>query len=104
MLPETNMTGTATTAGIPCDSMLAPRIPVNAITDPTERSIPPVRITKVSPTARTTRYALSRSSADRLPGPRNFGNRAYAPMSSKIKIATAANVGMSDAWRLMNVE
>jgi hypothetical protein len=98
-----SMIGTATTAGIPCARRLAPRIPVKAMTEPTDRSIPPVRITNVRPTARTTRYALSSSSAERLPGLRNFGNRACALMRSTIRIATAANVGMSDARLLMKV-
>ena len=35
--------------------MLAPSIPVNDISAPTERSIPPVRITNVIPTARISR-------------------------------------------------
>ena len=49
------MTGTATAAGIPRPRRLASRMPVNAITEPTDRSIPAVRMTNVMPTAMTIR-------------------------------------------------
>ena len=49
------ISGTATAAGTPCAITLAQRMPVKAMTDPTERSMPPVRMTKVMPTASTSR-------------------------------------------------
>ena len=53
--PARRMTGTATAAGIPRPRRLASRMPVNAITEPTDRSIPAVRMTNVMPTAMTIR-------------------------------------------------
>ena len=53
--PMTSMIGTTRAPGTSSRSRLAPNIPVNAMTDPTERSMPPVRITNVIPTARMNR-------------------------------------------------
>ena len=47
--------------GQPSCSVLAAIIVDSATTEPTERSMPPVRITKVMPTASTIRNALSMS-------------------------------------------
>ena len=49
-------------------SSLAHRIPVSASTEPTDRSMPPVTMTNVMPTARISRKALSSSSADMFRG------------------------------------
>ena len=49
------MTGITTIGGHALGEQARARMPVKAMTDPTERSMPPVRITKVMPTARTTR-------------------------------------------------
>ena len=56
------------TGDTPALSSLAHRIPVRASTDPTDRSMPPVTITNVMPTARISRKALSSSSADMFRG------------------------------------
>ena len=48
-------------AGQPASSVRAAIIVERATTDPTERSIPPVRMTKVIPTASTIRKALSKN-------------------------------------------
>ena len=53
--PPPSMIGTTTDDGRPSRSRLAPIIPENDITAPTDRSIPPVRITNVIPTARISR-------------------------------------------------
>ena len=45
--------------GQPISRVLAAIIVDSATTDPTDRSMPPVRITKVMPTASTIRNALS---------------------------------------------
>ena len=66
--PPRIITGIVMTAGTPSDSIRAQSMPVNAMTEPTDRSMPPVRITKVMPTARISRYALSSSSAEMLRG------------------------------------
>ena len=53
--PVSSITGATTADGRPSRMRLAPSIPVKAITAPTDRSIPPVRMTKVIPTARISR-------------------------------------------------
>jgi hypothetical protein len=53
--PVASIVGATTDDGSPCRSRLAPIIPVNDITAPTDRSMPPVRITNVMPTARISR-------------------------------------------------
>jgi hypothetical protein len=53
--PATSMRGITTGAGTPVLRSFAASIPVKAITAPTERSIPPVRMTKVIPAASTIR-------------------------------------------------
>lgn len=53
--PAAIMTGTAMNGGTPESRSLAPRMPVKPMTAPTERSIPPLRITNVMPTARISR-------------------------------------------------
>ena len=53
--PPRIISGTTTIAGSPSASSFAHRMPVNAMTDPTDRSMPPVRITNVMPTARISR-------------------------------------------------
>ncbi len=58
--PITSTSGKATSGEIPQKPIaLARKTPVKAITDPTDRSIPPERITKVMPTAMIPRKALS---------------------------------------------
>ena len=58
--PITSTSGNATSGDIPQKPIaLARKTPVKAITDPTDRSIPPERITKVMPTAMIPRKALS---------------------------------------------
>ena len=58
--PITSTSGKATSGDIPQKPIaLARKTPVKAITDPTDRSIPPERITKVMPTAMIPRKALS---------------------------------------------
>ena len=58
--PITSTSGKATSGEIPQKPIaLARKTPVKAITDPTDRSIPPERLTKVMPTAMIPRKALS---------------------------------------------
>jgi hypothetical protein len=57
----TKISGTTTTGGQPPASIAAAIMVDRATTAPTDRSMPPVRITKVMPTASTIRYALSTS-------------------------------------------
>ena len=58
--PITSTSGKAASGEIPQKPIaLARKTPVKAITDPTDRSIPPERITKVMPTAMIPRKALS---------------------------------------------
>ena len=51
----TKINGMTTTGGHPPASIAAAIMVDNATTAPTERSMPPVRMTKVMPTARTIR-------------------------------------------------
>ncbi|CAB4926512.1 unannotated protein [freshwater metagenome] len=60
--PHSNTTAMTSSGGQPNCSVRAAIIVDSATTDPTERSIPPVRMTKVIPTARTMRNELSISS------------------------------------------
>ena len=53
--PPRMIAGITTAAGWPAASRSAQRMPVKAITEPTERSMPPVTMTKVIPTARISR-------------------------------------------------
>ena len=56
----TSSTSAITGTGLhPAASSFAASTPDSATTEPTERSMPPVRITKVIPTASTMRKALS---------------------------------------------
>ncbi len=55
MAPLRMTTGMTTAGGCPSPRSFAHRIPVNAMTDPTDKSIPPVRMTQVIPTARISR-------------------------------------------------
>ena len=55
------ISGITTTGDQPPASIAAAIMVDSATTAPTERSIPPVRMTKVMPTASTIRYALSTS-------------------------------------------
>ena len=58
--PIASTSGNATSGEIPQKPIaFARNTPVNAITDPTERSIPPERITNVIPTAMMPKKALS---------------------------------------------
>lgn len=58
--PITNTSGNASSGERPKSPItFARNTPVKAITEPTERSIPPERITKVMPTAIIPRKALS---------------------------------------------
>lgn len=57
--PMSSATSSTSAAGSPSRSRNADTIAVIATTEPTERSIPPVRITKVMPTATTSRNPLS---------------------------------------------
>ena len=52
---------------------LAPTMPPNARTDPTDRSIPPVRITNVIPMARSPFTEVCRSTFSRLRTFRKMG-------------------------------
>ena len=66
--------------------------------------MPPVTMTKVMPTARINRYALSNRSAEMFLGVmKSPRTKISAPMKSRIRMATAASVGSSDARRLMKV-
>ena len=58
-VPRSRPTTRTRTGGHPAASSEAVTIPVSATTDPTERSMPPVRMTNVIPTATTSRKALS---------------------------------------------
>ena len=88
----------------PAASSCASQMPVNAMTEPTDRSMPPVTITKVKPTARISRYALSSRSEEMFLGVmKSPRRRISAPMKSRIRMATAARVGRRDARRLMKV-
>ncbi|CKU68729.1 Uncharacterised protein [Mycobacterium tuberculosis] len=59
-VPITSTSGITTPGLQPCFSTSeADTMVVNAITEPTDRSMPPERITKVMPTATTMRKALS---------------------------------------------
>ena len=53
--PASRTTGRAIASEVPASSSFASQIPVNAITEPTERSMPPVTMTNVMPTARISR-------------------------------------------------
>ena len=66
--PTRIVIGTTRYGETPSLSSLAHRIPVSASTEPTDRSMPPVTITNVMPTARISRKALSSSSADMFRG------------------------------------
>ena len=72
MAPPISMAGITSQAGTPSLSIRAPMIAVKASTAPTERSMPAVRMTKVMPTARISRYALSSSSDDSTRGVRKL--------------------------------
>ena len=63
-VPESTMTTRTTPAFQPEFASITPATLENAITDPTDRSIPPVRMTKVIPTATTMRWALLTSRLD----------------------------------------
>ena len=58
-MPTSSTATTLASAGQPASSVRAAIIVESATTEPTDRSIPPVRITKVIPTASTIRNALS---------------------------------------------
>ena len=58
-LPMASTRRMTSTRGQPLFSPAAATIVDSATTDPTERSMPPVRMTKVIPTASTMRKALS---------------------------------------------
>jgi hypothetical protein len=57
-IPITNINGITTYGLIPAWSNAADAVVVNATTPPTERSIPPVRITNVMPIEPSSRVAL----------------------------------------------
>jgi hypothetical protein len=59
--PTISTAPTANGIGQPACSVVATITVDSATTDPTLKSMPPVRMTNVMPTARTTRYALSTS-------------------------------------------
>ncbi len=56
--PTSTTSGITTPAGTPARSRYAAVTPDSASTEPTERSMPPVRMTNVIPTASTMRNAL----------------------------------------------
>ena len=64
--PITSTASIAAGAGQPSLSSVAHTIVVSATTEPTDRSIPPVRITNVIPTATTSRNELSMKMFSRI--------------------------------------
>ena len=58
-MPTSSTAATLASADHPASSVRAAIIVESATTEPTDRSIPPVRITNVMPTASTIRNALS---------------------------------------------
>ena len=60
-VPVSSTAATARPGAQPASRVRAAIIVESATTEPTERSIPPVRMTKVMPTASTIRKALSTS-------------------------------------------
>lgn len=103
-MPPRMITGTAMYAGVPPATSFASRMPVKAMTEPTARSMPAVTMTNVMPTARISRYALSSSRAEMLRAVMKSPRRnASAPRNSRSRITMAANVGIVDECRLMNV-
>ena len=96
------ITGMTTPVGTPSLSSRAHMMPVNARTDPTDRSMPPVRITKVMPTARMSRYALSSSSDEIRRGVRKLPKYSCAPTNMMMRMASAAKTGIQEARRFTN--
>src|SRR5947209_2740583 len=69
----------------------APTTPASAITDPTERSIPPATITTVMPIAMIVITAVWRATPARFPEERNFGSSAAMTTHSAIRLANGRN-------------
>ena len=69
--PTSSPVATATGSGPPRASTSAQSTPASATTEPTERSMPPVRMAKLMPAARIAVNAFWRSTFRRLPGVRN---------------------------------
>src|SRR5450756_790905 len=64
-------------------------MPERPTTEPTERSMPAVRITNVSPMARIAHSEACLTMSTRLSGARNRGERSEKPMISRIRTANA---------------
>src|SRR5712691_2700248 len=77
---------TPRTTGAPLTIARAPITPDSAITEPTDRSIPPDTITIVIPIAMTVITAVWRATPARLPAERNLGSSAAISMHSATRL------------------
>src|SRR5215208_322575 len=89
--------GTATAS--PRSSCVAATAPAIAITDPTDRSTPPVAITSVIPTATSTTVETWSSTLNRLPVVAKFGVKTAFAATSTTSAANATPVGPADCQR-----
>src|SRR5215471_12925947 len=77
--------------GAPLTIAIAPATPDSAMTDPTERSIPPDTITIVMPIAMMVMTAVWRATPARLPAERNLGSSAAITMHKATRLTNGRN-------------
>src|SRR5215471_3865048 len=77
--------------GAPATMASAPATPDNAMTEPTDRSMPPDTITIVMPIAITIMTAVWRATPARLPADRNLGSSAAITTQSSTRLTNGRN-------------
>src|SRR5215204_5977162 len=89
--PAATAPKTPAAGGAPPAIKSAPATPARAITDPTDRSMPPEAITTVMPIAMIVMTAVCRATPARFPGERNFGSNAATTTHSAMRLANGRN-------------